>query len=352
MVTSFSVQGFRNLQRLSLTITSPLVIFHGSNGQGKTNILEAISIAACGSSFHGEDKEFWLPFNAELHQFAQLSLCLDNGVLHKVVIARDGKNKMQMKCWQNDVPVSRQALIGTIPVVVFEPQDMNMFYAESAQRRAFLDNVLVQVSFPYRQAYVQAKRILANRNRLLKAIMKGEAESSELIFWNQQYTQVGAVIQREREHLIAFLKVQLPLLYHDFSAKKLNFNLHYDISAFDPEKYSIPEKFRGFTLSGQHRDDIEVFVDGRPWVNLASRGEMRTLILALKGAILNYLSLQSDQSPLFLLDDILSELDVERRELILQWQNKYQIFLSSATDIPSLSHPQQFTVEAGNVQIG
>ncbi len=210
----------------------------------------------------------------------------------------------------------------------------------------------MQVSFTYRQAYVQAKRILANRNRLLKAIMKGEADTTELVFWNQQYTQVGEVIQREREHLIAFLKVQLPLLYQEFSAKQLDFNLHYDVSCFDPEKYSVPEKARGFTLSGQHRDDIEIFVSDRPWASLASRGEMRTLILALKGAILNYLSLQSEQSPIFLLDDILSELDAERRELILQWQNKYQIFLSSATDIPLLSHPQQFRVEAGKIQLG
>lgn len=350
MVVAFSVRKFRNLSDINLSIKSPLVIFQGANGQGKTNILEAISICACGSSFRDDSKEAWLPFTASNNDFSQLLLSLDNDLVQKTIIAKDPRtNRINMRFWQNDVAVSRQQCIGAIPVVVFEPQDMNLFYGEPGLRRSLLDTVLVQISLPYRKAFVQAKKILTNRNHLLKAIGHGEATTEELSFWNEQYLLASNTIQNERKKLIDFLNLHLPSLYEEFSNMRIDFVVNYKQSIFDPEKYAVPEQLRGFTLSGQHRDDIEIVYAQRQWFAIASRGEMRTMILSLKAATLRFLTLNSTNAPLLLLDDIFSELDQKRRELVLRWQNSYQIFLTSATDIPDFSHAQMFTIEGGSV---
>lgn len=350
MVASFSVNGFRNLKHVQLKITSSLVLFCGANGQGKTNLLESISIVACGSSFRSETKDFWLPFNAESFHFSQIELALNTGLVQKVILGKGAReNQVQMKFWQNDVPVSRQHFIGSVPVVAFEPQDMNIFYGDPGPRRSFLDNILVQVSPAYRQAFAQAKKVLTNRNHLLKALNKGFASVDELAFWNTQYHEVSQLIQNYRKGLVDFLQLHIARFYEKFANTRVELVVNYKNSLFDPEKYAIPEKARGFTLSGQHRDDIELFIDNRPWYAIASRGEMRTSVLALKACVIEYFTENSEYRPILLLDDVFSELDEARRKLILEWQNEYQIFLTTAADIPEITHGQVFTIDSGKV---
>ena len=350
MVNRFFVHGFRNLRNVTLPIQSSLVVFTGANGQGKTNILEALSLVACGSSFRPNAKEFWLPTSASKVDFAEAKIHLSSGLYQRIIIAKTETNhKAQLKCWKNDVPVPKQSFIGSIPVVVFEPQDMNLFYGDPSMRRNFMDNILVQISLSYRQAYARAKKVLANRNHVLKSLNKGEANVDELCFWDTQYNLLSQTIQSERHKLAQFLAMHLPLLYNQFSGQEIKLELHYLASVFDAKKYTVPEKARGYTLSGQHRDDVEITCNNLPWSLIASRGEMRTTILAIKSALLSFLSIHCENKPLCILDDIFSELDQSRRQMILQWENQYQLFISSASDIPTVEHAQIFTVENGEV---
>lgn len=350
MVDSFFVNGFRNLQAINLSIDSSLIVLKGANGQGKTNILEALSLVACGSSFRSHAKEYWLPFSSSALDFAEVKLHLTEDVEQKVILAKDMSSaKLQIKCWKNEILVPRQDFIGSIPVVVFEPQDMNLFYGDPSMRRNFMDNVLIQISPAYRKAYGQAKKVVLNRNHILKNLNKGESTLAELSFWDQKYQELSSLIQTERQKLCHFLALSLPHLYESFTSQRLNLELHYKQSLFDPEKYHIPEKARGFTLSGQHRDDIFILMNNLPWNEVSSRGEMRTAVLALKSALLQFLASVSANRPLFILDDIFSELDENRRKLLLQWQNDYQIFISAASDLPDLATAQVFTVEAGRI---
>lgn len=349
MVERFSVAGFRNLKQINLAINAPLVLFYGANGQGKTNVLEAISIAACGSSFRPEAKDFMLPFNAENIHFSEIQLALNSGEKHKVILSQSLAGRVQMKFWQNEVVANRSEFIGSIPVVVFEPQDMNIFYDDPSARRNFLDNVLIQLFAPYRQAYSQAKRVLMNRNHLLKAIQKGSAKIEELSFWDKQYAEISSVIQNYRQRLVDDLLLAVPVFYEHFANIRMDLWVEYKPSVFDAEKYNVPERARGFTLSGQHRDDMLVTFNHKPWQAIASRGEMRTLILALKASVVRYFSHHSEQRPILLLDDIFSELDTSRRQLILDWKNDYQIFLTTAADLPEAKQAQVFTIESGAV---
>ncbi len=353
MVRQLSLKNFRNLAAVSINIEHPLVVFYGQNGQGKTNILEALSIAACGSSFRDQKKHLWLPFSAPEHSFSNLWLKTDTELEHKVVVALATANmSAQIKVWRNDVPVNMNEFIGEIPVVVFRPEDMNLFILDTVLRRSFLDSVLFQVFPLYRQAYAQSKKTLTNRNALLKALQKNEASLSELEFWNQQYTQDSATLQHYRSVLLAYLDQQISNIYQAFSHESIPLQVVYQKSVFTNDSSQLGlEKARGFTLSGAHRDDFAIYTANHdtPWTVTSSRGEMRTLILALKSIIVQFLAEKLEHKPILLLDDILSEFDNERQELVLSWTSQYQLFLTVAGNLETTLKGQKFRVSQGSI---
>lgn len=352
MVQQISLQGFRNIASVSTKFECPLVVFYGQNGQGKTNLLEALAIVACGSSFRDQKKHLWLPFGADQNQFASIVLSTDEGITHRVVVAAPAQSaQAQVKFWRNDIPVSLADFIGEIPVVVFRPEDMNLFILDPTLRRSFLDSVLFQVFPLYRQAYSQAKKTLVNRNALLKSIQKGEAVMEELSFWNEQYLQYSAVLQQYRALLLSYLDKELATVYQQFSHVELPLKVQYQKSLFEPEANVLLERSRGFTLSGSHRDDFCILAEGSevPWTITASRGEMRTLILALKSMLVMFLAEKLEQKPIVLLDDVLSEFDDERQELVLSWKADYQLFITVAGNIKQIKDAQMIKVENGQV---
>lgn len=352
MVQQISLQGFRNIASVSAKFDCPLVVFYGQNGQGKTNLLEALAIVACGSSFRDQKKHLWLPFGADQNQFASILLTTDTGITHRVVVAVSVQTGLaQTKFWRNDIPVSLADFIGEIPVVVFRPEDMNLFILDPTLRRSFLDSILFQVFPLYRQAYSQAKKTLVNRNALLKSIQRGDAATGELNFWNEQYLQYSAVLQQYRALLLAYLDKGLATVYEQFSHMRLPLKVNYQKSLFDPEANALLERNRGFTLSGAHRDDFAIFLEETnvPWTTTASRGEMRTLILALKSLLVTFLDEKLEQRPIVLLDDVLSEFDDERQELVLSWKANYQLFITVAGNIKKIKDAQMIKVEKGNI---
>ncbi len=351
MVKDFYVRGFRNLQDTKLDISAKLVIFQGNNAQGKTNILEALAIAACGSSFRTHKKDLWLPFDSGAEHFSELILNLADGPKRRVVIAQPAKSdRKQARFWLDDVPTNYSDYVGSQPVIAFRPEDMNLFYLDKELRRDFLDNVLLQTSVHYKRAFLEAKKALINRNRLLKLIAQGKSSDQELNFWNKVYQEHSDFIQRERNQLLAFLQTQIRELYRKFSGHETALEIVYIPSVFDPVSLIDMEKRRGFSLSGQHRDDFDIVSEGRSWSEIASRGEMRTLILALKSTILDYVTEHTERKPLVLLDDVLSEFDESRKNLILNWSSDYQLFLSVADSMSFPEHAQVFHVKEGRIK--
>lgn len=352
MVKNFSIRGFRNLEDIRLDISAKLVIFQGNNAQGKTNILEAIAIAACGSSFRTHKKDLWLPFDSPAEHFAEIVLGFENNQKRRVIIAKSPKtDRVQAKFLLDDVPTTFGDFLGSQPVITFRPEDMNLFYLDRELRRDFLDNVLLQTSVHYKKAFLEAKKALLNRNRLLKLIVQGKSSDRELDFWNKIYQEHSNLIQKERKVLLEFLQGQIRDLYKSFSGHQTVLEIIYKPSVFDPTLMLDAEKKRGFTLSGQHRDDFDVTNEEKPWSEIASRGEMRTLILALKSALLDYVAKHTERSPLVLLDDVLSEFDEQRKKLILSWSSNYQMFLSVAGAVEIPKHAQVFEVKKGKVTL-
>jgi DNA replication and repair protein RecF len=352
MIRRLFIHNFRNISDLELQFSEPLTIFHGQNGQGKTNILEAISIVSCGSSFREPKKALWLPFTLAKVDFVELRAETDTDIQKVIVAAASGQSKPQIKYWRDDVVLPLHQFVGTLPVVAFRPEDMNLFILEPQLRRSFLDSALIQTSFAYRDAFVQAKKILTQRNALLKhAYANPSLLDEQLRFWNEQYLQHSNHIQEERCQLIDFINARLAETYQRFSSQNLPLQLAYQKSVFDPSKYAEIEKHRGFTMSGQHRDDFTVVdsIHTEPWISTCSRGEMRTIILALKSIVVDFLIEQTHATPILLLDDLLSEFDDDRQQLVLSWTARCQLFLTVAGSMPPRKHAQVFTVTKGNV---
>lgn len=353
MVQQISLQSFRNISSVSVKFERPLVVFYGQNGQGKTNLLEALAIAACGSSFRDQKKQLWLPFGSDSNQFASIALTTDTGITHRVVTAANPAGLAQVKFWRNDIPTVLADFVGEIPVVVFRPEDMNLFLLDPTLRRSFLDSILFQVFPLYRQAYSQAKKTLVNRNALLKSIQKGEAAPQELDFWNRQYLQYSEVLQQYRSLLLSYLDKELPGVYQQFSRINLSLQVQYQKSVFEPDTNAALERVRGFTITGAHRDDFAVFGNNKelPWTATASRGEMRTLVLALKSILVTFLAEKLEQKPIVLLDDVLSEFDDERQDLVLSWKANYQLFITVAGTAAAINDAQMIRVEKGTVML-
>lgn len=351
MVQQISLQSFRNIAAASIKFEQSLIVFYGQNGQGKTNLLEALAIASCGSSFRDQKKQLWLPFGSDQHQFASILLTTDTNVSHRVVAAPTPTGLTQVKFWRNDISTPLADFVGEIPVVVFRPEDMNLFLLDPTLRRSFLDSILFQVFPLYRQAYSQAKKTLTNRNALLKLMQKGASSSEELNFWNQQYLQYSAVLQQYRSLLLSYVDKELARVYKQFSHITLPLQVQYQKSVFEPEVNISMERGRGFTLTGSHRDDFAVFEENKelPWTITASRGEMRTLVLALKSILVTFLAEKLEQKPIVLLDDVLSEFDDERQELVLSWKANYQLFLTVAGNVDAIKDAQMIKVERGEL---
>lgn len=350
MIKNFYIHGFRNLRDEHIDISAKLVIFQGNNAQGKTNILEALAIASCGSSFRTNKKDLWLPFKRDDAHFAEIILTLDNGQKRRAVVAQSVQsNRVQCKFWINDVPSLYGDYVGTQPVIAFRPEDMNLFYLDRGLRRDFLDNVLLQTSVYYKKAFLEAKKALVNRNHLLKLLAQRKSSDQELYFWNKAYQEQSDYIQQERKRVLEFLQTQVQDLYNNFSGHNIALQIVYKPSIFDPLYFLDIEKKRGFTLSGQHRDDFDVVYEQKSFTDTSSRGEMRTLILALKSALLDYISKHTETKPIVLLDDVLSEFDESRKNLILSWSSDYQLFLSVAGSFLFPGHAQVFQVKGGSV---
>jgi len=242
--------------------------------------------------------------------------------------------------------------VGSLKVVLFRPEDIEIVLGSPAIRRDYLDSVLEQVDLLYRQCQLVYQKGLRQRNKLLDRIREGQANRSQLEYWNRLLIKNGEIISRKREEMIDFF---------NFSAKggstpdwqpsifNKNLTIEYDKSAISPArlaKYAEAEVALGMTLVGPQRDNIKFKVQKGEFLRNArfkvqqdlalfgSRGEQRIAILALKMAELAFMEQKSEEKPVLLLDDIFSELDEEHRSEVLSLLDKQQtIITATETDL-------------------
>lgn len=332
MIADLRLQQFRSYRDSSFEFGPGVNIIVGPNGSGKTNLLEAILVLAHGSSYRVNDTELigfgsdWFRLDAHLEPGDRLrTVKLQTTPRQSKTYELEGKN------------YQRLTLQHILPVVLFEPNHLQLLHGAPELRRNYLDDILEQ-TFPgftsFRRNY---RRTLAQRNALLKRTHKPTAQ--ELFPWNLRLSELGAAVARARSELCGQIAAELPALYHEISQTDTEVSIHYHhqfpLASYEShllsklESHLAEDTMRGFTAHGPHREDFVVSFDGKPADEFASRGETRTALLAMKIIELKLLEDVRGQTPLLLLDDVFSELDGRRRRALTGFLQRYQTFLTT-----------------------
>jgi DNA replication and repair protein RecF len=235
-------------------------------------------------------------------------------------------------------------MIGVFKAVYFSPETLEIINGSPQERRRFVDILLSQINPRYLTDLIEYKKILINRNKLLKEIALKRREREEIIFWDMKLVEIGSKIMRARKEVIIDLSKPLGRYQQIISNRKktklrigyhpsFSFDKNEEIENAFTERIASEIDFElkyGNTLHGPHRDDIRFFYQGRDVASFCSRGEIRSIIIALKLAEADYMTKKTNDSPVILLDDIFSELD-EKRSLALSnlILNNYQAIISS-----------------------
>jgi DNA replication and repair protein RecF len=332
MITDIRLQNFRSYEDNSFEIDPGVNIIVGPNASGKTNLLEAVLVSCLGSSYRVKD--------AELIQFDKPWARIDAGSpegTRTVKLVGEPAGSVKKEYVISDQPLKRLSLQKQIPVVLFEPNHLQLLASSPDLRRDYLDGILEQFTPGFSTLRIQYRRALAQRNRLLK--QGYDVGASQLFAWNIRLSQLGGQIATHRMGLVAKISEQIQQLYQDISHTKADVTVAY-ISGCQIDQYSsdmlhkleqsTKQDFeRGFTTYGPHRDDMRIVLKGKLLHEAASRGETRTMLLALKTIEMRIVEEARGKKPVLLLDDVFSELDGARRKALTEVLQNYQTFITT-----------------------
>lgn len=350
-----------------------LNVFIGQNAQGKTNLLETLYLLATGRSVRASrDAEMirWGEEKAHIVALVEREL----GTVRLEIQMRNGTAKRVLV---NDNPVRRLAdLFGYLNVVAFTPDDLQLVKGSPSYRRQFLDYEIAQVSPSYRDHLGRFNRTLRQRNSVLKAISDAEAHPNALEPWETQFVEHGSRVVAKRAEMVAALsplateiharitngQEHLQLVYRPFfladdevAGDELQ-NLEWVRSRFGAkiDRLKRVEMKRGSSLVGPQRDDVQFTVNDIDARIFGSQGQQRTTVLSCKLAEIAYMEEQVGESPILLLDDVMSELDASRRNFLVDVvQDRVQTFITSAHagDLGEnlISRAQMFHIRQGQI---
>lgn len=337
-IISLELENFRNYERLDLNFSDGVNIICGKNGAGKTNILESVYLTSLfGSPRTAKDKET-VKFGCEK---ATVRVTVERKFRrHTIAIQIDSVGKK--KVLADGIPMRRAAeLIGILGVVFFSPDEMKLVKETPAERRKFLDVGLSQQQKAYFIALSRYNKVLKQKNNLLKDAWKGGNADDMLSVWDTQLADYGAIIVDRRRRYLDALNELAAKAHSDISGGREKLKLGYDtpltsdgVDALRAELYDKLEEARekdkklGYCTVGPHRDDIDIVINGLDGRKFASQGQQRTIALAMKIGEVGLFEKESGEPPVLLLDDVLSELDGERRRILLDITRGVQTLLT------------------------
>jgi DNA replication and repair protein RecF len=339
MITDLRLQNFRSYKDDAFELNPGVNIIVGPNACGKTNLLEAILVLARGQSYRAKDNEL-VKFNKS---WARIDADLSSGGKRTVKIVIEPENSKTHEL--DGKTFKRLSLQHSLPVVLFEPNHLQLLGGSPERRRDYLDDLIEQTTPGYGAVRRQYKRALAQRNSLLK---KPHASTSQVFPWDVRLSQLAGQIIRARTSLVDEINQQISKIYKKISGAKTkvttNYQNRWPVESYETQMLKrlehsfADDKLRGFTSVGPHREDLEVLFDGHPVQITASRGEARTAILALKVIELKLIEVARAKTPLLLLDDVFSELDGRRRHALTDYLAPYQTFITTTDADAVLAH--------------
>ena len=334
-------ENFRNIEKCDISFSPGVNLLHGKNAQGKTNAVEAIYLFSRGRSFRAREDKDLVKFGTEGFRLRIDYEDADgDGSLEYALFGRERLRK------KNGYKISRiTEMLGSFKAVLFYPDDLGLVKDGPEERRGFL-NVAASQCFPtYMKHYADYKAALENRNALLKLGSKGiYFDMRELESWSESMAEYASYIYLAREEYVKRLEVHARRVLSDISDGKEELSLKYscDIENGITDRSEVKrlykeillsnvekERILGVSLYGVHRDDLEISVNGNAARHFASQGQQRSIVLALKLAEGEVTREICGEYPVFLFDDVLSELDADRRKYVLDGAGDRQIIITS-----------------------
>jgi DNA replication and repair protein RecF len=342
----------RSYRAAEVELAPGLTALLGDNGQGKTNLLEAVAWLATLGSFRGAPNEALIRRGAERAVIRAEGEREGRAILVEAEIVANGRNRVLV----NRQPLKRaRDLLGVLRVSVFSPDDLEMVKGGPAERRRFLDDALVASHPRYDALRGEVDKVLKQRNALLKGVGGRLDESAALTLdvWDAKLAEAGGALASARRNLLARLAPVLSDTYDAVAHGPAEVTATYQA---DWAATGLAEALaaarsddvrRGVSTVGPHRDDVELQIAGMPARTHASQGEQRSLALALRLAAHHVVADVTGSSPILLLDDVFSELDPDRSDALLANLPPGQTLLTSASGLPPRARPERVLRVAG-----
>ncbi len=342
LLRSISLHNVRSYDLANFEFDPNVTLILGPNGSGKTTILEAVYYLMRGTSFRGRDRDV-IPYE---HEASEFKLELEDMPLRRGRLGSSPEGRVIKAFTVADSNSARLAPKDKLPVVLFEPDELRLLSSSPQRRRDFIDGIIARLSPTYSAVLSRFGRTLLQRNELLKQneSMSQSDWENHLFAWDVKLAELSGSIIKARTNFILHANDHLSRIYSQLAGSEHSVTARY-ITPFDVVDDSLQQSLlhrlersrkldsqRGYTSVGPHRDDLELSLDGHLAVESASRGEMRTIMLAFKLLEVELQEHHSGKKPLILLDDVFSELDSSREQALITALAPYQTIIT-ATDL-------------------
>ncbi len=361
-----SIRDFRNIERAEIEFDGGVNILVGNNAQGKTNLLEAISFTALGKSFRTSHEEEMIRFGAES---CEISLDFKDSVREQNITVRMMPGRRRY-IEQNKVKVKRLSdIVGAFRTVLFCPEHLSLIKDGPAERRNYLDVAISQLYPVYLKSLQKYNQILKQRNQLLKHAAEDRRSFDETMeFWSRQMAQEAALIARYRVRYLKRAAEKIKLCFLEMTdEREIPEAIYAGSSHGEPDSYEdLAETERtyfqllmnhhdreigaGSSLWGIHKDDIDIQINGKSARAFASQGQQRSLALAMKLAEGEVCADICGEKPVFLFDDVFSELDASRRAYLSGKMENRQVIITTCEPF-GLTNGRIIRVENGSYRI-
>jgi len=395
-LTHLSLTNFRLFSRLDMDVPRRILLLMGDNAQGKTSLLEAVYFLATFSSFHAQNDRQLLNFLSSKEKLAVARLVAqyqrgDRSHRLEVRLIQDsngnGGSRLRKEVLLDGVKTPPNQVIGHFNAVIFLPQMTRILEGGPEDRRRYLNLAIAQSDPAYTKALSEYNQALTQRNALLKLLQERGGDTSQLAYWDEVIASRGAIIINARITAIQELE-QLSVRIHEKLTQsaeviRLIYQPSYDPIPAPQGQFALPiqvqvqrngftleklkqgflekltevrgeEIARGITTIGPHRDEMRIQCNGIDLTDFGSRGQLRTAILSLKLAEVDWLKQHTGQWPVLLLDETLAELDTSRRALLLEYVQGAEQAMLTTTDMDLfpkdfISKCERWKVSSGNI---
>ena len=364
-ISDLALTDYRSYENLVISFPQGINILVGENGQGKTNLIEAIVYLSTFNSHRIKNDNTLIRYDKEKKQNTTGAIIRakkqekNNTTLIELELIQGKPNRARI----NKNNIKNKEILGHIKTIIFSPEDLQLIKSEPNYRRNFIDELITQIQPTYMGVRTEMEKVLKQRNAVLKQTqyekkINKKTDFTMLQIWDEKLAELCAKTLKKREKIIEELKKPVKETYKKVSADHKKLTLEYKNNS---EKYGIkidptkPEKEikqqylelieknrekeieRGINLIGTHRDDIEFYLDEMPVKSYASHGETWSVALAIKIGAYESIKNLFEEDPILILDDVFAELDNNRRKSLVEIiENTEQVFITAAVneDIP------------------